>query len=66
MILYPRVGTHPRKGLIDVRWKYTGRRGFVVAFGPFGRRSLWRAIKWFLFRRDRRRYPLVKQCKVKP
>ena len=53
-ILFPALGRHPRKGLIDIRWKYTGKRGFVVAFGPIGWRSLWRAARWFF--RDRRKH----------
>lgn len=55
-ILRPAIGRHPTKGRIDFRWKYTGTRGFVVAFGPCSRRSLWRAVKWFFCTR---RCPLV-------
>lgn len=59
-ILYLTLGTHPAKGYIDIRWKYSGSRGFAAAFGPVNHRSLWRAVKWF-FKRDRTRRPVFRR-----
>jgi hypothetical protein len=60
-ILYPTVGRHPTKGRIDFRWKYTGKRGFLVAFGPCSCRSFWRASVWFFGQRRRNKHSVFQR-----
>lgn len=47
-MIYPALGRHPKKGIIDFRWNVFGQNGFVFAVGPVS----WRAFVSFL------KYPL--------
>lgn len=64
-ILYPSFGRHPHKGYIDIRWKYSGIQGFLVAFGPISHHSFFRAVEWFFGKRRQRGLSVIRRNIVK-